>query len=335
MESGTGKTVALMLAASVWGDPNVGQYIQTFNATQVGHEKTAAFLNNIPMCVDELQLSKDSHGRSKFDVYQLSQGVGRTRGNKGGGIDKTPTWSLCVLTTGESPLTSDSSGAGAVNRVIDIECKAADSVIKDGFATSSCLKLNYGGAGKRFIEALTPEIFEQAKTRYQELFKELTSGATTEKQAMAAAIVILADELADKFIFKTGKHLTVSDMAKFLKDKADVSAGQRAYNFLCDWVAVNANRFQTSDNNGEYWGKITDDESKVYIVSNVFRKALADNGFDERAVTSWLKANYLIEPDRNGKSTKYTSIDGRYARYIIMRLPEKEEYFNVDDYEII
>lgn len=335
VESGTGKTVGLMLAASVWGDPNIGQYIQTFNATQVGHEKTAAFLNNIPMCVDELQLSKDSHGRSRFDVYQLSQGVGRTRGNKGGGIDKTPTWSLCVLTTGESPLTSDSSGAGAVNRVIDIECKAADSVIKDGFATSSCLKLNYGGAGKRFIEALTPEIFEQAKTRYQELFKELTSGATTEKQAMAAAIVILADELADKFIFKTGKHLTVSDMAKFLKDKSDVSAGQRAYNFLCDWVAVNVNRFQTSDNNGEYWGKITNDETRVYIVSNVFRKALNDNGFDERAVTSWLKANYLIEPDRNGKSTKYTSIDGRYARYIIMKLPDKEEHFNVDDYEII
>lgn len=335
VDAGTGKSVALMLAASVWANPDIGQYIQTFNGTQVGHEKTAAFLNNLPMCIDELQLSKDSHGRSKFDVYQLAEGVGRTRGNKGGGLDKTPTWRLCILTTGESPLNSESSGAGAISRVVDIECKNPEKVIMDGFATSSCLKLNYGGAGKRFIEALTPEIFEQAKTRYQELFKELTSGATTEKQAMAAAIVILADELADKFIFQTGKHLTVSDMAIFLKDKADVSAGQRAYNFLCDWVAVNANRFQTSDNNGEYWGKIADDECKVYIVSNVFRKALTDNGFDERAVTSWLKANYLIEPDRNGKSTKYTSIDGRYARYIIMKLPEKEEYFNVDDYEII
>ena len=41
VESGTGKTVALMLAASVWGNPEVGQYIQTFNSTQVGLEKTA------------------------------------------------------------------------------------------------------------------------------------------------------------------------------------------------------------------------------------------------------------------------------------------------------
>lgn len=34
----------------------------------------------------------------------------------------TPTWHNCILTTGESPLTGQSAGAGAVNRVIDIEC---------------------------------------------------------------------------------------------------------------------------------------------------------------------------------------------------------------------
>lgn len=337
VESGTGKTVALMLAASVWGNPDIGQYIQTFNATQVGHEKTAAFLNNVPMCIDELQLSKDSHGHSKFDVYQLSQGTGRTRGNRSGGIDKTPTWALCVLTTGESPLTSDSSGAGAVNRVIDIECKATDSVVKDGFATSSCIKQNYGFAGRKFIEQMTPEQYEQARSRYQELFKELASGNSTEKQAMAAAMVILADELADKFIFNSGKVLTVSDMATFLKDKSDVSAGQRAYNFLCDWVAVNANRFQTSDNNGEYWGKIVGEENKVYVVSNVFRKALTDNGFDERAVTSWLRSNNLIESNKNGRNNaQYKSIDGHQARYITLILPKAEEQtFSIDEYDLL
>ena len=62
VDSGTGKTVGLMAAASVWGNPALGSYIQTFNATQVGHERTAAFLNHLPMCIDELQLTKDSHG---------------------------------------------------------------------------------------------------------------------------------------------------------------------------------------------------------------------------------------------------------------------------------
>lgn len=76
---------------------------------------------------------------------------------------------------------------------------------------------------------------------------------------------------------------------------------------------------------GEFWGKISDDESKVYVISNVFRKALSDNGFDERATLSWLRSNSYIEVDRSGKSTKYTSVDGRYARYIIMHLPNGEE----------
>lgn len=335
VESGTGKTVALMLAASVWGNPDVGQYIQTFNSTQVSCERTAAFLNNIPLCIDELQLSKDSHGHSKFDVYQLAQGVGRGRGNRSGGIDKTPTWSLCVLTTGESPLTTDSAGAGAVNRVIDIECKAADSVIKDGFATSSCLKQNYGFAGRKFIEALTSENIEQLQSRYQELFKQLSSGQTTEKQAMAAALIIVADEFADEIIFKTGKKLNIDDISVFLKNKADVSAGQRAYDYICDWVAVNKNKFDP-ESTGEFWGKIDENENKVFIVSSIFRKILTDNGFDERAVASWLRAKHLIIPDKNKRNNaKYMSKDGHYARYIEMFLPIKDGDNNYEYIDIL
>jgi len=335
VESGTGKTVALMLAASVWGNPDIGQYIQTFNSTQVSCERTAAFLNNIPLCIDELQLSKDSHGHSKFDVYQLAQGVGRGRGNKAGGIDTVPTWSLCILTTGESPIVQASAGAGAVNRVIDIECRASESVIKDGFTTSAIIKQNYGFAGRQFIEALADDVIEQAQIRYRELFKKLSSGDSTEKQAMAAAMLLVADELADKFIFKSGHTLTVEQISGFLKEKSEVSAGQRAYNFLCDWVAINGSRFQTSDNNGEFWGKVDEENNKAYIISTVFRKALTDNGFDERAVTSWLRANYLIEPDKNGKSSKYTSVDGHYARYVIMHLSVSDEEISLSDNDLL
>ena len=326
VESGTGKTVALMLAASVWGDPDIGQYIQTFNSTQVSCERTAAFLNNVPLCIDELQLSKDSHGHSKFDVYQLAQGVGRGRGNRSGGIDKVPTWSLCILTTGESPIVQASAGAGAVNRVIDIECRASESVIKYGFTTSAIIKQNYGHAGRYFVESLTEETLEQARTRYRELFKQLSSGDSTEKQAMAAAMLLIADEIADKLIFHSGKVLTVEQISQFLKEKSEVSAGQRAYNFLCDWVAINSTRFQTIDNLGEFWGKIDENENKVYIISNVFRKALTDNGFDERAVTSWLRSNYLIEPNKNGRNNaQYRSIEGHQARYIVMSLPQNDD----------
>lgn len=330
VESGTGKTVALMLAASVWGNPEIGKYPQTFNATQVGHEKTAAFLNNVPLCIDELQLSKDSHGRSKFDVYQLSQGVGRTRGNKGGGVDKTPTWSLCVITTGESPIVSDSSGSGAVNRVIDIECRASDAVIRDGIGTSRIVKQNYGFAGKKFVESLTEPVLTEVQQKYELYFKELSSGATTEKQAMAAAMLLTADEFADRFIFKTDNHLTVSQISEFLKSKSSVSAGERGYSYMCDWVAMNTNRFKSEENNsGECYGVI--DGEWAYINNSVFRKAAKDAGFDDRALLSWLKTNGLIQT-RGRNMTRGKRINNVNTECVVMKLHDSD-YSEIDEYE--
>lgn len=330
IESGTGKTVALMLAASVWGNPEIGQYVQTFNATQVGHEKTAAFLNNIPMCIDELQLSKDSHGRSKFDVYQLSQGVGRTRGTKSGGLDKTPIWSLCILTTGESPLTSESSGAGAVNRVIDIECRANDAVIRDGIGVTQSIKHNYGYAGRQFVECLTDEVIEEARQIYEGYFKELSSGCTTEKQSMAAAMLLTADKLADRFIFKTGNSLTVSQISDFLKSKASVSAGERGYSYMCDWVAMNSNKFRQSNENSDVYGIIRDDWA--YINGAVFRKAARDAGFDDRALLSWLKTQSLIQT-RGRNLTRGKRINGVNVECVVMKLPSGDDDINVEDFE--
>lgn len=329
VDAGTGKTVALMLAASVWGNPEVGQYIQTFNATQVGHEKTAAFLNNIPMIIDELQLSKDSHGKSRFDVYQLAQGVGRTRGNKAGGVDKTPTWRLSILTSGESPITNEAQGSGAHNRTIDIECKADEKAILDGYKTSSCIKNNYGFAGEIFVKALTDEVIEEAKGKYLELTKTLNETQTTEKQAMAAAILIIADELADKFIFKSGKHLTIEEISEFLKDKATASAGNRGYAFIKDWISINSNKFERKGEDGfqikpsgDVYGII--DNDWVYINKTKFAEALTTQGFDYRAITSWLKSNGLIET-RGRHLTKGKRLNGVLTECIKLFITENDE----------
>ena len=276
VDSGTGKTVALMVAASVWGDPAVGNYVKTFDGTVVGLEKTAAFLNNLPLCLDELQLAKDAKGRTHFDVYKLAQGVGRTRGNRAGGVDLTPTWRNCILTTGESPLTGVTSGAGAVNRVIDIECKASSVVIRDGMRISGIVKRNYGFAGRRFVDELYKYgIIPQVEERYKDLFKLLSDRDTTEKQAMAAAAIICADELACAWVLGgTERPLTVDQISEFLASKATVSAGDRGYKYLCDWVTQNSNKLCTkSENpNQEVLGALED--GRAYIIRSVFERTL-------------------------------------------------------------
>ena len=325
VDSGTGKTVALMVAASVWGDPAVGSYVKTFDGTVVGMEKTAAFLNNLPFCLDELQLAKDSKGRTTFDVYKLAQGVGRTRGNRAGGVDLTPTWRNCILTTGESPLTGTASGAGAVNRVIDIECKSAQAVIKDGMRISGAVKRNYGFAGRKFVERLyQPGVVEQVSERYRELFRDLSERDTTEKQAMAAAAIILADELTCQWIFSgTQQPLTIEQISEFLASKAAVSAGDRGYKYLCDWVTQNSNKLcgRSENPNTEVLGALED--GRAYIIRSVFERILQDAGYSTAAMISYLKQADLIET-RGRNNTRGKRINGIPTECFCLRLPAVE-----------
>ena len=324
VDSGTGKTVALMVAASVWGDPAVGAYVKTFDGTVVGMEKTAAFLNNLPFCLDELQLAKDSKGRTTFDVYKLAQGVGRTRGNRSGGVDLTPTWRNCILTTGESPLTGTASGAGAVNRVIDIECKSAQAVIKDGMRISGAVKRNYGFAGRKFVERLyQPGVIDQVSERYRELFRVLSDRDTTEKQAMAAAAIILADELACQWIFSGQQPLTIEQVSEFLASKAAVSAGDRGYKYLCDWVTQNSNKLcgRSENPNIEVLGALED--GRAYIIRSVFERILQDAGYSTAAMISYLKQENLIET-RGRANTRGKRINGIPTECFCLRLPSVE-----------
>ena len=323
VDSGTGKTVALMVAASVWGDPTVGSYIKTFDGTVVGMEKTAAFLNNLPFCLDELQLSKDSRGRSNFDAYKLAEGVGRNRGNKSGGVDLTPTWRNCMLTTGESPLTGQASGAGAVNRVIDIECKASQVVITDGMRISSAVKRNFGFAGREFVEHLysSEDQLEAIGERYRVLFRDLSEQDTTEKQAMAAAAIILADELACDWIFGgTQQPITISQISEFLASKAAVSAGDRGYKFLCGWVTQNSNRLcgRAESQTADVLGAI--DGGRAYIIRSVFERVLSDAGYSTAAMISYLRSERLLET-RGKHLTRGKRINGIPTECFCLVLP--------------
>lgn len=330
-ESGTGKTVALMLAASVWGSPEMGRYIQTFNSTLVGREKLAAFLNHLPLMVDELQLARDSRGRLMFDVYALAEGVGRTRGTKTGGIDRTPTWANCILTTGETPITNAGSGAGAVNRVIEIECKNSEKIIEDGHAVSSAVKKNYGFAGREFVHRLyREENTLRAAALYRQSFKELSDNDTTEKQAMAAAVIIAADQLATEWIFQDDRALTITEISRFLALRAAVSAGERGYRYMCDWVSQNANRLRPGVEQGEVYGVLDEHGEWAYVIGSVFRRAAEDAGFSSTALLSWLRERGLIQT-RGRNNTRGKRVNGVLTECVVMRLSQEQE--PDDDFE--
>lgn len=325
MDSATGKTVGQMLAAAVWANPSVGgDYFKTFKGTSVGYEITAGFLNSLPLFIDELQLSKDSRGRVIFNVYELAAGSGKLRSNKSLGLASSPTWANCFITSGETPLVGENDGAGALNRVIEIECKADNKVIQDGHRTANAVKANYGYAGKIFVSQLMQNM-DVAKQLYESSYEACLRNDTTEKQSMAAALIVTADKLATDWIFRDGRQLTIPEIAGFLKSKEAVSAAQRGYAYMCDWVAQNANKLQDICEKGETFGLIGsgDDAGWVFIIRSVFNKACSDAGISSTALLSHLKTRRLIRT-RGRAMTKNKRISGVPTECVCMKLPVED-----------
>lgn len=330
--TGTGKTVALMLAASVWGNPNLGKYVKTHDATAVGLEKTAAFLNHLPLCLDELQLTRNGKGQVNHDVYKLSQGVGRTRGTKFGGVERTPTWRNCILSTGETPMTNQNAGAGAVNRIIDIECKTGENVITDGNRISNVLKANYGWAGREFVATIyeNEKTLEMIKAKHTEILHSLSNKDTTEKQAIAAAAILVADRMISALIFQDDP-LTEDEIGEFLASKASVSLGERGHQYLLDWVAQNSNKFISADaeaNLTELFGVI--EFSQAFIIKSVFNSVMDNAGFSPATVLSWMKQEGKIEV-RGKNMTKGKRIKGILRECVCLNLPREAEESGDDE----
>lgn len=291
-----GKTVGLMIAASVWACPKMGEYITTFNSTLVGQEMTATFLNSLPMCVDELQI-QSSAGVKDFDkiIYQLTEGVGRTRGAKTGGLQKINTWKNCIITNGEHPISNTNSGGGAVNRIVEFEC--TQKVYSDLPEISAIIQSNYGFAGKIFVEWLQEKgNFDIVFNLQKDYYRKLLTMDSTEKQAASASAILAADHIATEIIFKDENNLTVQDMANIMTKKDEVNVNIRVYDYILELVARNPNKFKTNDfgdYQGEVWGKI--DGNHLYIIKSVFDREMQNAGFNSTAFLSWAKRmDYLL-----------------------------------------
>ena len=326
----TGKTVSLLMAASVWGNPEVGKYIQTFNATEVGKELGAAFCNSLPLIIDELRLVKDN--RKDFDkmIYQLSEGVGRARGRKQGGLQRTPTWRNCIITTGEFPIISPNSGAGAVNRTIEIDCHA-EHLFDDPKKTATFLYGNYGFAGREFVEHLMEDGGFEHVQRLQDAMQErLKTDDTMDKQTASAALILAADVLAEEWIFRDGIFLQPEDISKYLVSKETVNQNGRALQYLYDFININQARFglDADAHQGEVWGDLDDDYA--YIIRSKFDQILADEGYNASAFLGWAKNRGYIQCAANGQPTKPKRINGRVSRCVWLKMTEFDNEIDND-----
>ena len=316
--SGKGKTVALMVAMSMWGNPKQGELVKTMNMTNAAMMSTAAFLNDLPFAGDELQTIKENDMRYDKLIMQITEGIERGRMYYNKNLP-TRSWRCAFLFTGEEPCTNNTSGGGTKNRVFEINY--TDKIIPNGNETVSVITENYGHAGVQYIDYVAAN-----KDRVRQLYSDyltriLSTTDCSDKQAMVGALILVGDTLASEVIFGD-KPLTPTDISPYLKSESEVLTHDRAYDMLISWIVQNGNRFNPLQNYGEIWGMESPDNT-MYIIASKLEQALEDMHFSFDAVKkAWADKGLLIMYQNKYKKKK--SINGQVPYVVEIKMPEED-----------
>lgn len=212
-DSSTGKTIATMAGASVWGHGE--HYSRTWLATNNGLEGIANERNDTILALDEIG-EADAREVGAV-VYALANGTGKTRATRNGSARRTKRWRIILFSTGELGLGAFMAEggqrirAGQEVRLLDISAYrthgAWDNLhgMEDGRHFSDAIRkasmTEYGHAGPEFVRKLIeseeyrnlPDLLEESRKQFP------CSGGQESRAAERFALAALAGELAARF----------------------------------------------------------------------------------------------------------------------------------------
>ena len=346
--TGHGKTVAMMVAASVWGNPEVGGgYVQTMGSTKNATISLACFLHSLPYFGDEAKTIEEQTWFKGWDpfIYEITEGTERGRLDTNMKQRETGRHKTCFIFTGENPMTSSNSGGGTVNRLIEAECKNLFDIDpeKDQQAVARdvarIVRNCYGFLGSAYIakveELYTRDSDEKGKNMlvkmYDDTVASLRKTGTTDKQAAAMGLLMCADDILRVYFYNSDyPGLQPKDVAPFLKSKNEVSPDVRAYYYLVNHINENLDKFEYDDDkkNHHYpsnksWGKI--EKNVASINTDVCEDELSEKGFNlNRSMKeTWVGRGWLERPSEK-RYVHSSSMNGKpFSCYKIV-LPKGE-----------
>lgn len=317
-----GKSVALMLAASVWANPDENAFIGDYKSTETALEAKADMLNHLPMLLDDTS-NQNRRLAENFEslVYVLCSGKGKTRSNKDIGINRESRWKNCIITNGEKPLTSYVNQGGAMNRILEISCDGY--IFEDPRLTASVVKNNYGYAGRDFIKILKEIGVEGIMEIQKSFLDELDNDEKMQKQSLSLSIVLTSDKIATDYIFKDGEYIDIEEAKQVLIDKNEISDNERCYRFILDRVVANRGRFDPRNENIEQWGVIED--NYVLMISTALSRLCKEEGFSRLSFLKWASDKGLIQ-GKNGRYDFTKKSNGICVKYVKIKILDDNEF---------
>ena len=318
----------------------------SFNATQVGLERTAAFYCDLPLGIDERQLAGNNQGALEKIVYMIASGTGKIRGSKGGGLQTIHQWRTVALATGEEPLSTETTQTGVSTRVLEIYGgpfdNEADAALMHQQSATDC-----GWAGPAFIE----KILQMDERRIVELYEEMQGYVRTVSEGKngshiaGIAAVALADALIDTWFFggewavswASAKQMASDILISQVESNA-TDVNENAVQFVVDWVLSNKAYFGPNTV-GTCLGFTSDTGNTAYIFPSMLNQALTKAGYSYRKTMKYMADQDLIgctvRKDTRKKdysvSKWFGTRSARFVEFYIGKLSKAED--PVDDAE--
>lgn len=218
-KSSSGKSTALKVAASVWGDP--AGFVRVWRATANGLEGLAALHNDGLLILDELsQCDPKEAGEA---AYLLANGQGKARAGRTGAARASQRWRLLFLSAGEESLSAlmaragRKANAGQEIRLADFDADAGAGMgaFEDlhgqpspatlALALKDAAAKQHGAVGLAWLRAVVADrdvlvdyVGEELRRLVAALVPKGAAGQV-ERVARRFALVAVAGELATKF----------------------------------------------------------------------------------------------------------------------------------------
>ncbi len=338
-----GKTAALYAGMSVWGEPE--KLTVSFNTTAVGLERRAGLCCDLPMGIDERQQAGDKQGMLEQLVYMLANGTGKVRGAKGGGLQSVYQWRTVALSTGEEPLTVETSKGGVSTRALQIYGPPFEDE-QSASAMYGQVAEHYGTAGPAFIKRLVKIEQEDIQAMFTEM-RDYVQGLSDGKNGAhttAVALVALADAMINTWLFEGRPDVEIapeswqrakSMAADILEQQQAGSSGdvnENAVQFIVDWVLANK-AFFNPQTIGTCYGMMSSEGEMAYIFPSILSQALTKAGFSNQKTLRYMAEQGLIEQTAEKKANGSTvmrntvkrRIGGRLANFVCFNIGQLSE----------
>lgn len=326
--SGRGKTVNMMLATSIWANPK--RYIAESTSTLNSLEQQLNVLNNLPLMIDDLSKVQNKGDVDKLSdmIYNLCSGQGKGRLSKDIKQRDPATWDNIILTNMERPLATETMQGGAINRVLDF-CISEGDIFKDGNAVVKVIVENYGYAGKEFVKAVQehkdsiPDLIDEYEKAIKN-YAEKSGKHKEQKQITPLAVLLAADKLSEKYIFKDKVRIG-EEITDQLKDSETVSEMDRAWEHIKDEVKRNPGEYGLKDNwSGKRSGQVKDGE--IIFIKSAFEEIAQKWNFSARQFLKWAKDKKILDCN-TGRVDKVLKVDfaDKRSKYYVLRQADEPE----------